>query len=76
LVCPEDDNAFRTYQEIVILAPEDTAGPHLLSLIRESYLDRARDAEQQGDSDSALRFRDTARLLTPERAALFAASRQ
>ena len=73
---PEDDNAFRTYQEIVILAPEDTAGPHLLSLIRESYLDQARDAEQRGDSDSALRFRDTARLLTPERAALFAQSRQ
>jgi hypothetical protein len=76
LDAPEDDNAFRTYQEIVILAPEDTAGPHLLSLIRESYLDQAHEAEQRGDSESALRFRDTARLLTPERAALFAASRQ
>ncbi len=76
LDAPEDDNAFRTYQEIVILAPEDTAGTHLLSLIRETYLDQAREAEQRGDSESALRFRDTARLLTPERAALIAQSRQ
>jgi hypothetical protein len=73
---PQDDNAFRTYQEIVILAPEDTAGPHLLSLIRDAYLDRARDAEQHGDADRAGQLRDAARIVTPEHAALLAASRQ
>jgi hypothetical protein len=73
---PQDDNAFRTYQEIVILAPEDTAGPHLLSLIRDAYLERARDAEQHGDADRAGQLRDAARVVTPEHAALLAASRQ
>jgi hypothetical protein len=50
---PENDNAFRTYQQIVLLAPDDPAGPRLLSMIRERGLDQAREVELPGGRDGA-----------------------
>jgi hypothetical protein len=63
---PESDNAFRTYQQIVLLAPDDPAGPHLLTVIRERIADQAREAEQREDADGGRRLRAASRTLEPE----------